>query len=209
LNEGRTSRWKPGDTAVLREVWRERVWTAIPATVVHDGPGEAIFYVPVGTQVKYAVDRAGRELRLYTDEWLLADHVTTRQWISFAWPDRRHAVLAFWDREWTFAGWYVNVETPLGRTEIALDYVDHCIDVLIPPDRSTWTWKDEEELEEAVRRGIWSEQQAASFRIEGERGARGILEGEPPFERDWSGWRPDPGWRVPQLPDGWERVERA
>jgi uncharacterized protein len=31
-----------------------------------------------------------------------------------------------------------------------------------------------------------------------------VLAGEPPFDRDWQDWRPDPRWPVPELPDGWD-----
>lgn len=204
---GQADLWEPGQRVVLREVWRGRVWAALPATVVEDRPGQSVFFVPAGARTKYAVDGAGRQLRLYTDRWELADHLATRSALSFSWPHRRHAVLGLWEAGWEFAGWYINVETPLRRTELGLDFVDHAIDVLVPPDRSTWTWKDEEELEEAVRRGIWSAEEAAAFRAEAERAARRLLAGEPPFDRDWASWRPDPAWGVPELPPGWDRVE--
>jgi hypothetical protein len=29
---------------------------------------------------------------------------------------------------------------------------------------------------------------------------------EHPFDRDWSGWRPDPTWPLPELPPGWNVV---
>jgi predicted RNA-binding protein associated with RNAse of E/G family len=199
--------WARGDQIVLREVWRGRVWTAMPAIVVEDEPGQRLFFIPAGTRIKYAVDQEGRELRLYRDERILADHDTTRHVLGFSWPGSIHAVLAIWDPGWRFTGWYINLEDNVGRSGRFYDYVDHCLDVLIPPDRSTWTWKDEEELTEAVRLGIYTEAQAAAFRAEGERAARRLLDGEAPFDRDWSSWRPDPDWPIPTLPDGWDRVE--
>ena len=188
----------------LREIWAGRVWTAYPAVVAEDESAQQLLYIPAGADLKYAVDEFGRELRIYADRWRLSDYRATRHFLSFCWPNRRHAVLAVWDWEWSFGGWYVNIETPLGRTATTYDFVDHCLDVLIPPDRSTWTWKDEDELEEAVAKGIFSSQEAAEFRAEGERAVRRIVDGEPPFDRAWSGWRPDPAWPVPTLPPGWE-----
>jgi predicted RNA-binding protein associated with RNAse of E/G family len=200
-------RWVRGNEIVMREVWLGQVWTAMPAVVAEDGTDQRLFFIPAGTRVKYAVDEERQELRLYRDEWTLADHVTKRHILGFSWPCSGHAVLAIWDPGWRFAGWYINLEASLGRRGRFYDYVDHCLDVLIPPDRSRWTWKDEEELEEAVRLGIFTEQQASAFRHEGERAARRVLGGEPPFDQDWSGWRPDPAWQVPALRDGWDRVE--
>jgi predicted RNA-binding protein associated with RNAse of E/G family len=201
-------RWNLGDEIVLREVWLGRVWTAMPAVVAEDDPDERQFFIPAGTGIRYAVDEQGRELRLYRDEWTLAEHTTRRHVLGLSWPGSGHAVLAIWDAGWTFAGWYINLETNIGRSGRFYDYVDHCLDVLIPPDRSRWTWKDEEELQDAVRLGIYTAEQAQAFRAEGERAARRLLSGEAPFDRDWSSWRPDPTWPAPTLPQQWEDVER-
>jgi predicted RNA-binding protein associated with RNAse of E/G family len=198
-------RWLRGDVVALREIWDGRVWTAYPAVAVEDELDQQLLYIPAGADLKYAVDESGRELRIYADRWMLGDHRATRHFLSFCWPDRRHAVLAVWDAGWNFTGWYVNIETPLDRTATTYDYVDHCLDVLIPPDRSTWTWKDEDELEEAVALGIFSPADAEAFRAEGMAAIERIIGGEPPFDRDWSGWRPDPVWSIPALPPGWDR----
>jgi uncharacterized protein len=200
--------WAPGESVAVREIWDGRVWSATPAVVVEDGPAERRFYIPAGTTMTYAVDPDGRELRLYADHWELADRSFTRSMLSFSWPDVRHAVLALWEADWAFAGWYVNLETALGRDGRCYDFVDHSLDVLVPPDGSTWSWKDEDELEEAVRRGIVTEEDATALRKEGERAARRLVRREPPFDRDWSQWRPDPAWPVPTLPGGWSRVDR-
>jgi hypothetical protein len=197
-------RWQPGDHVVLRELWRGRVWAAYPAVVVEDEEPQQLFFIPAGTEAKYAVDEHGRELRLYEPNWDLADRLTVRSFLSFSWPERSHSVIALWDPHWRFEGWYVNIETPVGRSPISYDYIDHCLDVLIPPDRSGYAWKDEEELEEAVRRGIFSARQAAAFRREGELAARRVLDGDPPFDRDWAAWRPEGAWGVPRLPRGWD-----
>ncbi|MFN2591040.1 MAG: DUF402 domain-containing protein [Actinomycetota bacterium] len=198
-------RWRRGNEVALREIWAGRVWTAYPSVVVEDDGDRQLLYIPAAADLMYAVDDSGHELRLYADRWTLADHRAMRHFLSFCWPDRRHAVLAVWDPAWTFTGWYVNIETPLGRTAVTYDYVDHCLDVLIPPDRSTWTWKDEDELAEAVARGIFSPADADGFRAEGLSAVERILREEPPFDRDWSDWRPDPAWRRPTLPAGWDR----
>jgi predicted RNA-binding protein associated with RNAse of E/G family len=75
------------------------------------------------------------------------------------------------------------------------------LDVLIPPDRSSWQWKDEDELSQAVDEGLFTEEEAARFRAAGERAVEQILLREPPFDEDWEGWRPDPAWGTPRLPE--------
>lgn len=126
--------------------------------------------------------------------------------LSFAEPGRPHAVLAFWDAAWTFLGWYVNLQTPLTPTPLGFDYLDQELDAWIDPDDASWSWKDEDELERSVRAGIWTPDDAARIRREGEAVVDRVLERRPPFDRDWRGWRPDPAWPAPELPPGWDVV---
>jgi hypothetical protein len=198
---------RPGTPAVLREVWRGLVFIARPVIVVEDSPAQWRFFVAPGSSAKAPVGPDGRPMRVPSDAgWTFED----RAWeggpvLSFAWPDVAHAVLAFWDRK-GLAGWYVNLQEPLRRTSIGFDTFDHCLDVLVSADRSSWRWKDEDELEEAVHRGLFTQEQSARFRAEGRRASQRLMRGEPPFDRDWSRWRPDPAWPVPTLPEGWDLV---
>ena len=199
-------RWSPGDAVALREIWRGRVWGARASTVVEDGDARSIFYVPPRSPWKIPVDDRGRQLRLPTERWTLGDGAVTWRILSFAWPNVEHAVLLFWNDE-EFLGWYVNLQAPLSRTPTGFDTPpDHALDVVVPPDRSTWTWKDEDELEEAISLGLFSPDDAVRFREEGERAARAIIERQPPFDEPWEEWRPDPTWPAPELPDGWDRT---
>jgi predicted RNA-binding protein associated with RNAse of E/G family len=102
--------------------------------------------------------------------------------------------------------YYVNLQTPLARTSTGFDLVEHLLDVTIPPDRSTWAWKDEEELAEAIDGGLFTDEDAAWFHYWGERAVEHVLLREPPFDDDWSSWRPDPAWHEPVLPAGWDLV---
>jgi len=102
--------------------------------------------------------------------------------------------------------YYVNLQTPLVRTDTGFDTVEHILDVRIPPDRSSWAWKDEDELAEAVERGLFTEEDVAWFRYWGERAVEHVLLREPPFDADWSAWQPDAGWPDPVLPADWDLV---
>ena len=57
------------------------------------------------------------------------------------------------------------------------------------------------ELEDAIRLGRFSPDEAATIRAEGENVVAAW-----PFPTGWEEWRPDPAWPIPQLPDGWDRV---
>jgi predicted RNA-binding protein associated with RNAse of E/G family len=201
-------RFTPGESIVLRERWDDRIWAAFPAIAVEDREDALLNHIPHGVTMARAVGDDGSVLRLPSDRWSLRE-VRWTSWriLAFQFPGRRYAVLLFWDPETDdFTGYYINVETTLARTDIGLDYVDHLLDVRISADRSEWSWKDEDELDEAVSRGIYTQEDARSFRAAGERGLEHVLDGEPPFDTDWSTWIPDPSWPMPTLPAGWDRA---
>ena len=198
-------RWSPGDAVLVREVWRGRVFEARPATVVQDEPGQTMFLVPGGVSCGLPIGEDGAELRLPDRPW----HLEVRKRgpnpvLSFAWPDTPYAVLR-WTTEEGTPVWYVNLQDPLRHTAHGFDTVDHALDAIVELD-GTWRWKDEHELAGAVGRGLFTADEAAAFRADGEQAVARILDREPPFNHDWSGWRPDPRWPSPSLPESWDRV---
>jgi hypothetical protein len=198
-------RWSPGDAVVVREVWHGHIFETRPAIVVQDEPEQTMFLVPGGVRCGLPIGEDGAELRLPDRPW----HLEVRERsatpiLSFAWPDTSYAVLR-WTTEQGTPMWYVNLQDPLRRTALGFDTVDHALDVIVDLD-GTWRWKDEDELAEAVEDGLFTVDEAATFRADGERAVARILDREPPFDRDWSSWRPDPVWAMPSLPDGWDRV---
>jgi hypothetical protein len=198
-------RFSPGDPIVLRELWDGRVFEARPTLVVQDDPERIALFLPPGVRCAVPVAEDGSDLRVPDRPWRFDVRPRGPQGIlSFAWPGIPYAVLL-----WTTGDrpvWYVNLERPLERTPIGFDTVDHALDVLVELDGSSWSWKDEDELAAAIRDGLFTVDEAADFRVWGERARDRILAGEPPFDRDWTGWRPDPAWPIPELPDGWDRV---
>jgi len=196
--------FRTGEGIVIREVWHGRVFEARPTTVVQDEPDQTTLLLPGGVRFGLPIGQDGRELRLPDRPW----HLEVRQRgdqpiLSFAWPDTPYSVL-LWTAEDRRRVWYVNLQDPLTRTSLGFDTVDHALDVVIELDRSAWRWKDEEELADAVQDGLFTPQEAAAFRASGERAVERILGGEPPFDRDWGDWRPDPSWPTPELRPGWD-----
>jgi predicted RNA-binding protein associated with RNAse of E/G family len=199
-------RFEAGDAVALREIYRGRVWAARPWTVVRDDSELLVLWIPAGTRTKVPARPTGERLRMQADEWMLVDN----QWHSegtlrLAIPGDAHSILLFW-REWTFLGWYVNLEEPLRRMHVGFDYLDHKLDLVIWADGS-WEWKDEDELEEAVDAGILTPLDAREIRDEGERVLAQYEIGASPFRDGWENWRPDPAWPVPVLPAGWDTVQ--
>ena len=196
--------FRRGDAIVLREIWHGRVFEARPTIVVQDEPEQTMLLLPGGARCGLPIGADGSELRLPDRPW----HLEVRPRgpvpiLSFAWPETPYSVL-LWTAEDDRRAWYVNLQDPLTRTPLGFDTADHVLDVVIELDRTSWRWKDEDELAEAVRDGLFSAAEAATFRTWGERAVARVLDGDPPFDRAWDGWRPDPAWRDPRLPDGWD-----
>ena len=197
----------PGESVALREIWAGRVWYARPAVVVRDEPNLQMFYVPPRVLCKRPVDPRGRPLRIPAQTWELQDERRgDKGMLSFAFPDTPYAVILGFDPHEGLFEYYINLQSPLTRSDAGFDTVEHLLDVTIPADRSSWSWKDEDELAFAVDQGLFTPEQAVWFRHWGERAVEHVLLREPPFDEDWASWRPDPGWDPPSLPDGWDLV---
>jgi len=134
------------------------------------------------------------EVRFHDGPWQMETVVRDRPVLSFAFPETAYAVLLSWTTDWVFKGYYVNIQSPLRERDGGLEYTDWFLDVRIPPLRDSYEWKDEHELEEAVERGLLSETEALDVRWAGERAIEHVLLHEPPFDQDWTLWRPDAAW---------------
>jgi len=197
--------YRPGDPVAIREIWNGRVWYARPATVVRDDANITMLHVPPHVVAKEPVDADGRPLRIPTTNWDFRDTSRGDTFnLSFAFPDTPYSVILGFDASGSLREYYVNLQTPLQRSPAGFDTVEHLLDVTIPPDRRSWSWKDEDELAEAVAAGLFTEEDAAWFRYWGERAVEHVLLREPPFDEDWADWRPDPEWEEPALPANWD-----
>jgi predicted RNA-binding protein associated with RNAse of E/G family len=194
--------WSSGDSALLRFVRYGQVRRATPHLVVEDSAELVALYVPVGTLGKVAV-WDGSPIRGQADrDWALRDHVwDTYRVLRLIRPGDSHSLELFWEDETrAFAGWYVNLQEPLRRAPLGFDTDDLVLDIWVEPD-GTWEWKDEDELEQAVRLGRFTSTEAGQIRAEGERVLR-----ERPWPTGWEDWRPDPEWPLPTLPERWNEL---
>jgi uncharacterized protein len=185
----------PGEPVVLRQLFRGRIWNAVPATVVEDRPELIVLWLPPATTYAMGDDLFG--------DWQLRERIfeSTAGQLRLTQPGALFSVHLFRHAEGTFRGWYVNLERPQQRTRLGFDFEDELLDIWIESGREP-AWLDEDELEEAVRRGIFSPERAAQIRATGER----VL-ADPPWPTGWEDWQPEPGWQVPVLPPGWDRLD--
>ncbi|QIP88514.1 DUF402 domain-containing protein [Streptomyces sp. Tu 2975] len=125
--------------------------------------------------------------------------------LKLAQPGLPWSVWLFWEHDWQFRSWYVNLEEPRTRWSGGVDSEDHYLDISVYPDRS-WLWRDEDEFEQAQRVGLMDARTARGVRDAGRAAVEVIRAWSAPFSDGWEGWRPDPAWDVPALPADWDRL---
>jgi Protein of unknown function (DUF402) len=206
---------RPGERIVLQEIWRGRLWAARPMTVVRDDGDLVALWFPQGTRWKAPTTPPTRR-RAPTRAERFAESLTLGDWtftdlvwdVSTLWlmrPGEWHAVWVSWLANGRHLGWYVNLQEPFRRSSLGFQTMDLMLDVIVERDRS-WRWKDEDELDLLVARGVFDVQLARRLRAEALAVVARAQDGEPPFGEPWPSWHPDPTWSPPALPEDWQRI---
>jgi hypothetical protein len=193
--------WDPGDAIEYRHVKGGKVWWRTPARVIEDSDERTVLWWPAGTAYERVVaDGRLDHLRvLASGQWDLEP----AEWTG---GDALHVVLAgapfslwpFRTADHQMVGWYCNLQAPLVRTEVGFDTDDWTLDVVAATDLSSWAYKDEDELEEGARIGLYDPDQVATIRAAGER-AVALIETGAPLLAAWAAWQPDRSWPTPTL----------
>ena len=191
---------KPGEVVLLRSVYQENVRWCFPHHFVEERDGCFALYLQPGNHGKLM----GHD-EDYLVRWARGDPARDHVWHRHhvLWLVRlgeSHALGLFWDEDWRFTGWYVNLQAPTQLRGGRFDTNDLALDVWIEPDE-TWSWKDEDDLARAVEVGILDDAAASALRAEGER----VIAAKP-WPTGWEGWRPRTAWEPLPLPEDWHVV---
>jgi hypothetical protein len=199
--------WNSGEVVAVREVLRNKVYSAVAMRVVEDTENFSVLYISPQTCVHWPHTLNGGGIRIPPAEWILVeDPWPFSDTLYLIQPGAGYTVIAFWN-SMTFDHWKINLEEPMRRTELGFDYMDQLLDIIVDPDRSTWKWKDEDEIQEAQARGMFTAEQVRDLYQRGEYAVQLLQSRTPPFDREWENWKPELSWRAPlHLPEGWERV---
>jgi hypothetical protein len=192
-----------GDVVLVRSIYRGSVRWAFPHRYVGTCAGRHGLYCQPGSAGKRTRAADGAS---YLLEWI--EDTPPRDWIwerahvlRFMRPGDAHRVEVWWELDWRFARWYVNLQAPLTVRGARYDSTDWALDIVVDPD-GAWQWKDEHELAEAVSLGIFDDNLAAEIRAEGER----VIAARP-WPTGWEDWRPPSEWTPLALPADWNRME--
>lgn len=207
--------WEVGQTVVHQEVWRGRLWATRPLVVVEDSTERTLLWIPFGTMRKIPVTPPERDdppdihartiASLHHTDWVLGDHAWD---VSSLWvlrPNEWHSTWISWRADGSHLGWYVNLQAPMRRNPVGFEAMDLMLDVVAEPDLS-WRWKDRNEFDEIVARGLFDADTARVVMSEALSVIDDIEQHRAPFNEPWPSWRPDPAWAIPLLPAGWDQI---
>ena len=193
-----------------------RLRRANPVRVVEDSASCIALFLAAGTQIKQPlnpadgapINRSWSFAERFRIVWQVGDGVwRDNSVLMLARPGAAHSFWALWRAaDWSFLGWYVNFQEPLRRTAIGFDTADHVLDLVIAPDLSSWSWKDEDKFEEACAVGRFTHEEAARIREEAQAALAIVRAQGWPLNDAWPEWRPEPDWTLPHLPPGWDAL---
>ena len=198
-----------GSEVLLRYRYADgSVQAALPMRVVEHTSEVLAAWLAPGTPIMYWTTADGRDPRDVPLEARFASTLSTglREWtgtgaLHLIRPGEPLQVLLFWDAGGRFSDWYVNLERPAVRTGSRIESVDRQLDLVVSAAGEA-RWKDFDEAVFAVGTPFLPLEDLVAARRDGTE----ILHDLPGFmERNgrWRGFRPDPSWPVPKLPDDW------
>ena len=212
------SPWQPGTQILQQDLWGKRLVTLRPVTVVKDTPEYLALYthpnapfrsntindrysMPVSQRIDIYMEMLDPCVEQLEERMSGDYHVLT-----LTPPDSWHSVWLFWTAAWKFETWYVNLQAPIRRTSRCILVRDYALDIAVNPDMS-WSWKDEDEFEELIDRGFFTESQISSIQTEADRMVHAIENRRAPFSDGWENWRPDANWPIPEVPEDWHILD--
>jgi Protein of unknown function (DUF402) len=191
--------WRRDDVIVHREIFRGVPWCARPVVVVEDTPELLVTYLPEQTPFAFPPSADGRR-----HPWEGKEPWRGNGVLMLRRPGEAVSVWHFWDGPHRrFSGWYLNLEEPFRRTATGYDTADLELDIWIPAD-GTWRFKDDELREERVGEGRYTAEQRDAIRALGRDLGAKLDRGERWWDDGWADFEPDPAWRAPLFPPGWE-----
>jgi hypothetical protein len=198
--------WNNGDVVTQR--FRSidgRFHSGRPLRVIEHTPGLIVTYMAEGTTVSVPMLTDGRGLRdvPLAERWSHPRTSLLRPWdgtelIQLFPLGRAYSIWVVRDTAHTLVGWYVNLEEVHELGERTITTRDNVLDIWVPAETGVPQWKDEDEVEAALRVGRLSPEQAVAIRAEGERVWR-----ERPWPTGWEDWLPPADWTRAELPGGW------
>ena len=197
--------WPRGEVIVHREVWRGVPWCVCAVVVVEDTPELLVTYLPEEAPFAFPPSADGRP-----HPWAGKQAWDGHGVLMLRRPGEAYSVWHFWagpDR--AFAGWYLNLEEPIRRTADRLRHPGPRARRLDPGTASRGASRTRSSLDERVREGRYTDEQVDAIRALGDEIGAMLDRGERWWDERWASFEPDPAWRAPAFPAGWEEAPVA
>jgi protein associated with RNAse G/E len=208
-----------GERCVLRGIVNRQIWVAQSVIVVRDGPQETALLLIPGAQCAvprdYAHWRNGQAYppferwKIGRDEPIVLDEEfvwKTNRVLMILEPAKFYSWFLFWEHESDeFGCYYANFQLPFRRSRCGFDTLDLDLDIVVDP-QYRWYWKDVDEYRAGIRKSGISEAWASGVERSKAEVLDRIQRRAYPLDGTWLGWRPDPAWKPPKLPDGWREI---
>ncbi|AKG46785.1 protein of unknown function DUF402 [Streptomyces xiamenensis] len=210
--------FETGRTVVRREVHRSgRLWNEQALRVVEDTGEALVTACAPGAEARwpalYLKARSDGDRSVRTEAF---DAMATGTWdlAAAAWqetdlllwkpPAAWFSINAFYLPDGhgrRLRNWYVNFERPTARTASGFDTFDLTLDLVIAPDLTGWTWKDEDEYAHVRRLGIVSDAEDRAVDAARAQVLAMLAERTGVFAhaQEWARWRWQPEWPTPRL----------
>jgi len=208
-----THYWSPGTQINwIYESPRHGIDNNRPMTVVRHDEAGLVAWLAAGTPLVKPVLTDGRDVR---DAGLAEMFTGPRAAKLATWrgagilkvapAGKPWSIWHFWHADGTFSGWYVNLEDPHERDlERRTTRTRDCVlDLWVTPDRIVRR-KDEDELEMALQVGKFDAARVAEIESWADEAEKEIAAWGPPYDENWRDWLPDPVWRLPPAPTGYQ-----
>ncbi len=210
----------PGSEALLRGVYRGKVWLVQSVVIVRDSPDEALVMLEPGSRCAYPsgywrwkhgdVTQGTRWDDAQSMDWTLKEFDwRERRFLMLLWPNQYYGVGPVWNTTTgEFEGYYVNFQLPYKRSRVGFDTFDLELDLVVDANLG-YTWKDLDLYQTGVEIGVITREWVSGIEAAKADVFRKISDKAYPFDGSLLAWQPDPSWRPAHLLDGWESIDRA
>ncbi len=188
-------RFQAGETVAIREVLHGKVWTRRPVQVVEDSDEQFVSYLAPGTLIDYPIGVQHGETCFamwLSGEWdLLHKEFQAPGMLRIAPVGQPFEIFGWSGEERGVTSWYVNFQQPLRRTPSGFDTMDETLDLIVSADCTTWSRRDEDELELAVAMGVYTRADARRLYEICATVEAALGQGLPPWDvARWGNWSP-------------------
>ncbi|WP_166968745.1 DUF402 domain-containing protein [Brevibacterium atlanticum] len=206
--ESEQRRWRRGDQILwtYTNPAHPGLYDQRPVTVIADDERHLAVWLESGTRMLHHVlaDGAGIRTADGPDRFGAPRAQGVKEWqgpgiVAVFQPGTDYSVWFFETPSGRRDSYYVNLEDPFTRFDRGIRTADHVLDIVVDA-QGRYQLKDEDELEFAREAGMFSDEKVARIRAAADSALEDIEAWRFPFDSDYSDFRPDPTWPVPQLP---------